>query len=1215
MNYLADIEYASSEKSEDATLSQVDSRSSIDELNEGLTLREQNEERYSQLIDDKYHAILEFNEGELDADIYFGTINKINIELEKIDNATFETNELLIEQELNFTQMAEETNDRLINQQINLKEMLDQYVSKINRIRNINKKVNKGYLDYFDIERLKALRYLIKHLQEQYIEPEQEEIQDLDSFNLEDLLETERLEIEERAFKKGIIKPISENFELKEDYQNELQEYYEKIYILLYFSPYEKKEQSEIEKLAKELKIPKPKEGSLDYESKILTFYNEVSQLLPGYIFKMKPTKIGYTYELLNIDLLKEKIKNDIEMMKDLPIKISLEETIKSKKINRLVPILKKMEQNELINCIMQSDVYVPKIPKVQKGYSLQSIKIKGLTTEGNSLKKNINKTLNPKEYLEHEENIQRKKLLQEILIKYDQLKVKRVVKEIVPNVKTVIKEIVIPTTIPNAIRQINKRRLIQSLQKGIPIELYPFVLNVITRMENYIYNINLGFIGYSNKIEDILFIFDNYPTFKIKLLQPIQTGNNTFKTEINVYQIVLFEKEISSLARIHIFPVSIQNRKRIIKKLFSELFILNPFRSKILNKILSQKWSTKIEGTLFNISGNESEYFYNTKKVLLLIPKSGKEIMYQKLSIEQIIETLRIFKATESKNKELLDKWLNDSSLLSYNDFVEKILPNKIDYSKFSLRELETLINDSTSELKSFQKRRNELDANNYLGTYMLNWDPPSLISQQDRKTWFKMVHNFQSKTDPKIKNILFQELDKYKEFLTKKYNMSSAPEYQNVIKEINMLQQKINNLQTEWNTKNGAQLDLYKKRYINFLQQKYSSTPLPPVIFQEKILKYQNITFEIINELIQTFKRKLILDDSTLIKKLPVSKEVTKEWSGIIFANYDYLPEHITYPNTESSSWTITTDSYKYISDYAKKGKLITYLELYDLNELNNNTIINEQRIIEPILYQKIKKYLTGQINEFIISDYASINIKYKKIAIRYLLNYFNNPIQADTLTELINSLVKNWPEIYVPQNEIVDFYGNDLFYKMIYQNDFYDFMIKRNYQILVKNNTIKESGQFRRPMILFNESKGTFGEAARDGMVYPVEMLDKDPSTGLPIQQTKIIMEKDPRTGNWLPLNKKTYKRGSYAYILRYIGTSQIGTSQETWLEVPKGAVKLYTYDFDSCSNKSELNCSGPGLNNSTCVFANGKCHADYTKPFSFGKKNKKLKIKKK
>jgi hypothetical protein len=126
------------------------------------------------------------------------------------------------------------------------------------------------------------------------------------------------------------------------------------------------------------------------------------------------------------------------------------------------------------------------------------------------------------------------------------------------------------------------------------------------------------------------------------------------------------------------------------------------------------------------------------------------------------------------------------------------------------------------------------------------------------------------------------------------------------------------------------------------------------------------------------------------------------------------------------------------------------------------------------------------------------------------------------------------------------------------------------------------------------LFNELTGKFGEYAYDGNIYDVEMLDKDFATDQPIEQTKIIMEKDPRTALWVPVNKKTYKRGPYAWILRIIGTNEIDAPKEVWLEVPKGSVRLYTMDYDSCSRFNTMeNCVGPGLNGTVCRYKNNAC----------------------
>jgi hypothetical protein len=209
---------------------------------------------------------------------------------------------------------------------------------------------------------------------------------------------------------------------------------------------------------------------------------------------------------------------------------------------------------------------------------------------------------------------------------------------------------------------------------------------------------------------------------------------------------------------------------------------------------------------------------------------------------------------------------------------------------------------------------------------------------------------------------------------------------------------------------------------------------------------------------------------------------------------------------------------------------------------------------------------------------------------------MDYFDTT-QTNTLQERTSIITKKWPKNYTPQSEIKDFWGHDLFGRLYNSRsplDFYESMVIRNYNNLIKQFTPPGAVVFRRPAILFNEKNGKFGNDAYDGRVFEVQMLDKDFATQQPIVQTKIINEKDPRTGLWIPVNVKTEKRGHYPFILRHVGTNQVGESKEIWMEVPKGAVKMYTVDYDSCNRFTKQGeCSGPGMNGLECRWLNKKC----------------------
>ena len=1216
-----------SENSDDESLiGSTDDEQEIDDLGDQA---ESIKTRFNQLLNSKYDTIMAFNRNELDKDRYYISIGQIN---EQINNLINADDELIADS---------------ISKELQLSELLTEFNEKIKRILSINKNA-RDFLTQEDIERVNTLRLLINKVQMVVQEIQIEDGPEFDDNGnlLEETTEKNEAELELVAKEKGIQKPLAENFATEQLYKDALERYYENLAVIRFFSPFEEQEMKKIDALAKENGIKKPKPGSADYEKKLEIFYKEVSQLLPGYIFKMKTTSVGFVYEELDMRKLKEKVQEDIKLLKELPIILKPEELERSRKMKTLSGVLGKMKRSDLINCIIDSGVKIPRQPKPEQTPGVSEFKrietllqLPGKRKKWEELKrpqatflskretpeewkkytfrKEISSTFNKNELRKNREKTMRKRLLNELLQKYNTFFKKK-------------KKESLPKIIPNSLRNLHSRRITESLKKDIPLELVPFVDQTVQSMENFIYKISPLFLDYVNKIEDILFIFDNYPSFKVKLLEqiPVQSrksGNIIYKTDLNVYQIVLFEKELNYEARLHVFPVNVGTRKSVINKLFFELFNQTAFRqSKILNEILSEKFSKKIENVLFEISGNQTNYLNNTKNVIFLIKRIGNEILYGKITIDKLVRLLNIINSEASEKKDLFNKWT--TSNLSYIDFMKSVNTmigptNNIYYNNFSVVQLGALINDTKEEIR-------RLTRNGYT---------------------------------PAVK-----ELD-----------------------------EKLKVLQETFNLKNAKSFTDYKERYLKFLKNKYGNLPLPAYPeFRPITLNYQNVNIELVNEVVQAFKRNLILYDYRNFKKFPYKQKTTS--SGIVYSGIDYIPKKVTptfyklitdsvedketvrvytkhfeeivrvyltadgenvrvkivpreeqvsirtivpkYYSTQNveQEKTITTESYEpnlvkvyikaddenvkvmlkpYSTVEDKRGLLISYIELYDLNVLYSK----QKDVLKPELYNRIKRELLGIINQYTSSSYETINARYYKIAINTLLTAFGLSTEAENNNTLLQRLVNSWPKVYTSQNQFVDFYGEDLFYKLLQSKSpfgFYNTTEIRNYNSLVKQNTRAQSGEFTKPMILFNEAKGTFGNAASDGLVYQVQMLDKDPSTGVPIPQTETIMEKDPRTGKWLSVSKTVYRRGPYPFILRYIGTSQTGKSQESWLEVPLGSVKRYTYDYDSCSRfKTEEDCKGPGLNNSTCVFQNGKCKADYTKPFTFGKKVKKLtKVKK-
>jgi len=996
------------------------SKTGLDELDQQLTEHEENKKKYNDLIEDQYLSVLQFNEGLIDADIYFSRLKQINDQLEAIEYEDFETDQKLIEEEVKF------------------KTLLDEFISKISRKYP---KQKKGFLTYFDLQRIKAIRFIIKEIQERY---EQDDDEPLESnaflFNFETLNENERDQITEMARIRRIPLPVRTEFNNESEFLIAEERFYDTmaIYFPTYFTEFQLKEKKEIENLAKRLKIPKPKEAS-----KIEQFYIDVAKLLPGYKLKMNERSIGYTYEVMDAELLREKVMKEREALKNLPIKLSGADAAYQEKIKVYKQLLNKMEISELINCASETRIKKQE-PEPQKEY-LRTERVKDFVKIERKPEELIERPKQKYKYLpvtvEDTQALKKEKLklLSEQIRYHDQKSVK--IKNPPLNVE--------PTKIN--IRLLSKARIINSLNQETPIQLRIIIPGLAKKLEDYIFKLSENEIAYLNRIEDILFIFDNYPGFKLNFLLG----------KYNVYQIVLFEKEIVDNARVMIFPISVNSRRNIVKRLNQEFIDLNLLiDNSFIQTIKTIKdLSKKLELMLLDISQNEYEYFQNTKKLINIIRENHKILSFD--------EAFQLF--TKPKEK-----------------------PKKIDYDKLSIKELDVIVSQKIQLEKELTKNFNK---------------------------------------------ILPRELNEVKAELI---------EIKKILEEKKFI-------------KDGNKTD-FEQNYINSLKYKFEETEGPKT--------YQIIDTALVTQIIQGYKRRLIMKDLKL------------------------------------------------------NQNLISTLELYDFNELQNKLYFNGNNIVysniqEPgflkilntQVYEKNKKSLLADIklNNEIIQ-------KYFKQSLNTLIEFLGISSETNTLSEQIDLIVKNWPKEYSPQNVFVDYYGNDLFLKMYNTKDpvdFYDPMILKSYDALLKKNAIPGIEPVRIPRILYKEvgDKVVFGSP--DGTMYDVLFLDKDYSKNPPepLNQYKVIMEKDPRTKSWIAVNKIVKKRGPFPFILRHIGTNQIGESKEVWTEVPLRSVKMYALDYDSCSRfRNENDCSGAGINNSTCEWKNKSCRANYNLPFSFGKVKK-------
>jgi hypothetical protein len=274
------------------------------------------------------------------------------------------------------------------------------------------------------------------------------------------------------------------------------------------------------------------------------------------------------------------------------------------------------------------------------------------------------------------------------------------------------------------------------------------------------------------------------------------------------------------------------------------------------------------------------------------------------------------------------------------------------------------------------------------------------------------------------------------------------------------------------------------------------------------------------------------------------------------------------------------------KLITEDLKDNKLLSLLDLYDLNELSY-----KKNKISQSIYESINKRLTTELNKF------SINQNY----------YFLESLQMisekiNTLPDL-ESLTRSFPESLSRQNVIVDQYGNDLFY-LIYRTknpfDFYNSFIIKEYSQIVKTFTSVPKEVPKVEMVLYNPATRKFGSNAFDGYLFKVYKLEKSISTGLPVTVDALTMVENPRLGIEIPTRVKYEKPGKSYFIKLPIINPNNPKDNFRWIEVPYGAVGMYPLDYDSCSRfNNENDCNlGVGIAGSKCNYKDGKCKSDYS-----------------
>jgi hypothetical protein len=1042
-------------------------------------------ENRNYLLKEKMDLLLKFNLNRpgqivMDPEVFRMELNKINEELNNIEIAEDQLTSEIIDKEIEFV------------------DLLEQYSSK-------SKKGEKLTPD--EVEKVKALNYLIDTLREAY----RSENKPFEPEEISHLRTWEELEQEELKMIRNVIK----RFNLK-------------------------------------IKIPDQKNfGSKEeFDRAWNIFFNKISIYLPSYEVSINPTRIGEISELVSKELdILTRVKEELKEVDKLKVRLNADELLSIDILKNIKSRLMQLDKSKLIDCIEASNVKMP----ANYINDLRNKKVKVIKYEQN-IPTSSRQPGNIKNLLISileslgERNLNRLSIqeLENLLnLKYS----------IPPSLyfnKTYKYETLIEGTNPITLNYNFRTPMI--LVKKFPIpkdteltneNYYQTYLPVTDSLYNKLKeeggNVEeVWLVPYKNVLKKILKFEDYLSEIKNLILNKkdaLPEENEILK--YRVYQIDQYLKSGKILPDYKSSTFAKEFNRDIPGISYITKWQRKVIKQKLLNITNNNQISEKLENLIYNATGNNVSAYYSKVDDVLFILNNYPNINMNTVNLYELI----LFDSRRSSNvkievrrnmlnkiKKALSKGLSDKQRIKKYSILGDVLLNN-ESKRIELLLFDLADNDYTligTELIKF------LELSSFANDLVLN----KITNEQ----LVILVHRIKSKLNKDITDVNFS----LKDTSSIRYRKFTIKELQSLVSqrllEIRELRKERSMYQGDKTVVNNINNQIDKISYdIDKLQKAITDKKLLFSRIRSKIIKpkqvitsrkiFANIDEDLIFELIQAYKRKLITED-------------------------------------------------------LKDNKLLSLLDLYDLNELSY-----KKNKISQSIYESINKRLTTELNKF------SINQNY----------YFLESLQMisekiNTLPDL-ESLTRSFPESLSRQNVIVDQYGNDLFY-LIYRTknpfDFYNSFIIKDYSQIVKTFTSVPKEVPKVEMVLYNPATRKFGSNAFDGYLFKVYKLEKSISTGLPVTVDALTMVENPRLGIEIPTRVKYEKPGKSYFIKLPIINPNNPKDNFRWIEVPYGAVGMYPLDYDSCSRfNNENDCNlGVGIAGSKCNYKDGKCKSDYS-----------------
>lgn len=654
----------------------------------------------------------------------------------------------------------------------------------------------------------------------------------------------------------------------------------------------------------------------------------------------------------------------------------------------------------------------------------------------------------------------------------------------------------------------------------------------------------------YKSKIENIIFMFGNYPEIKNKLLL----------REFTIDQLVKYDKDLMfheySTAGVRVYSSiqkpTIQVRRTNLSKIKNSIQIglKSKIKYPILADIIFRKESKRIELMVFDISENlkTNEYIIIIAKLskFLELSNFANDLVMGKITNEQLLTLIKKIKL--GLNSEIIKgkptpipktedelKKMSIEEVKEYNQLVKDSMKDSAEnlYRRMSIAEIDVLLSQERSLLSRLNKEK----------TKNINLGNNYLINLKQSKRLAQLYKDRLTSKDPESVNKAIDVIEK---------NMTTRKIWQN-----------------RWNPDSIILADL--KRSII-----YSQTNI------EKLEKVKDSKYLLINKVKRLF-----------INKYTTPKVKTKEIKAKV---YQRLDKEAINQFFFAFQRQLIDNNLKTKINQNNLNIVVDILEVLAINE-----IYHSRKFIGDQEYNKLKKQLDAELRSTLGKNIGLlVNVNWDALT----LNRINQLIGTNAAN--IDELYKNWPTSKPDVISGASLFENYLFDRLLSYKPgnpftFFDDKKVRSYETLVKSKKLAPIESPKREMVIYDPLTGKFGKNSVNGYLFNVYKLEKNPNTGQPVIIHTFIKSKNPRLGISEDIEQVEFEKPGKTYFIK-LPVVDPNHPEKTfvWVEVPAAEVGFYPLDYDTCRrlDLKENECNEAyGLGYDKCFYKDNKCTAGY------------------